>query len=122
MSQKYFIFATILSAFLDILSLVLIKNSFHILNLQYGDILKIKNIFLLFTNISFVIGFIFFIISPILFFWALSHYDLSKVYPVNLSAKIIFNIVLAYIFLKETINLKQILGLLFLLIAIFLIT
>jgi|688.fasta_scaffold407713_2 multidrug transporter EmrE-like cation transporter len=122
MSQKYFIFATILSAFLDILSLVLIKNSFHVLNLQYSDILKIKNIFLLLSNISFVIGFIVFVISPILFFWALMHYDLSKVYPINLSAKIIFNVVLAYIFLNETINLKQILGLLFLLIGIFFIT
>tara|TARA_B100001173_G_C15720361_1_gene434071 strand:- start:40 stop:438 length:399 start_codon:yes stop_codon:yes gene_type:complete len=110
-----------LSALFDIVSLVLIKNVFNSYSYNLIDLTKFKNLSLLLSNKSFLLGIFLFIISPIFFFVAIIQTDLTKAYPLNVSLKIIFNLLLAYIFLKEAISLKQIVGLILIIISVFLI-
>ena len=109
-----------LSAFLDILSLVLIKNVLNTINLNFNELIKYKNFIILLSNKKFLLGIFLFTVSPIFFFIAIINTDLIKAYPLNLSLKIVFNLILAYVFLKEMVSIKQILGLLLLIISIFL--
>ena len=51
-----------LSAFLDILSLVLIKNALNTINLNFNELIKYKNFIILLSNKKFLLG-IFFICS-----------------------------------------------------------
>ena len=110
-----------LSALFDIVSLVLIKNVFNSYSYNLIDLTKFKNLSLFLSNKSFLLGIFLFIISPIFFFVAIIQTDLTKAYPLNVSLKIIFNLLLAYIFLKEAISLKQIVGLILIIISVFLI-
>ena len=115
------IFLITLSALFDIASLVLIKNVFNSYSYNLADLTKFKNLLLLLSNKSFLLGIFLFIISPIFFFVAIIQTDLTKAYPLNISLKIVFNLLLAYIFLKEAISLKQIVGLILIIISVFLI-
>ena len=115
------VFLITLSALFDIASLVLIKNVFNSYSYNLADLTKFKNLLLLLSNKSFLLGIFLFIISPIFFFVAIIQTDLTKAYPLNLSLKIVFNLLLAYIFLKEAISLKQIVGLILIIISVFLI-
>ena len=115
------VFLITLSALFDIASLVLIKNVFNSYSYNLADLTKFKNLLLLLSNKSFLLGIFLFIISPIFFFVAIIQTDLTKAYPLNISLKIVFNLLLAYIFLKEAISLKQIVGLILIIISVFLI-
>lgn len=110
-----------LSALFDIGSLILIKNVFNSYGYNLIDLAKFKNLLLLLSSKTFLLGIFLFIISPIFFFAAIMQTDLAKAYPLNISMKIIFNLLLAYIFLKEAISLKQIIGLILIIISVFLI-
>ena len=113
------VFLITLSALFDIASLVLIKNVFNSYGYNLADLTKFKNLLLLLSNKSFLLGIFLFIISQYFFFVAIIQTDLTKAYPLNISLKIVFNLLLAYIFLKKAISLKQIVGLILIIISVF---
>ncbi len=76
----------------------------------------------LFQNYYLFLGIFCFVLSLILYFYILSKINLSIAYPILTSGSIILVTVVSYCFFNESINLKQVIGLFFLLIAILLIS
>lgn len=109
-----------LSALLDVVSLILIKKFINNNNIDANSLYLLSFYYKALTNPVFVTALILFILSPILFFVSLTYLNLSVSFPVNISFKMIILLLLAIFILKEELKLKNIAGILLLIIAIFL--
>ena len=109
-----------LSALLDVVSLILIKKFINNNNIDANSLYLLSFYYKALTYPVFVTALILFILSPILFFVSLTYLNLSVSFPVNISFKMIILLLLAIFILKEELKLKNIAGILLLIIAIFL--
>lgn len=78
------------------------------------------NIISLFLSFKIILGIIFYGISMILFFYLLSHYQLSLVIPLT-ALTYIFNFLAAYMVFHENISWSHLLGTFLIIIGIFII-
>lgn len=84
---------------------------------QALDVSSIGGIIKTCFQFNVLLGVFFYAVSMLTFFYLLSNYKISSVIPL-LAMNYIFNLVVAYIFFKDTISMVQILGMLLIILGI----
>jgi|SRR6185437_4594520 len=72
-------------------------SSRQVLQLSDGHSLLLKQ----FTNLWFIVGWVFYLLATFLWVYLLSKYEYSKIYPIYVGVCIVLSLMVGFIFFKE---------------------